>query len=125
MNRYEPDCSERNWQIFVSNAGGATYGELGAEHGISRERVRQIVESCERSMGVWRPIKKRPRRPTELVHYNLDTGAVLNGDILEPGPPRRRRAVDPMIYYVETRPGGYYEATWSSYVVYSAEAACR
>jgi hypothetical protein len=61
-----------------------------------------------------------------------DVEKVLHGDIIDPHPPRRRREIDPLIYYVEVpvtgavgQPFLNYFWTWRSYVVYPSSAVCR
>jgi DNA-directed RNA polymerase alpha subunit len=58
---------ERNVAIFIARERGRTLDDIGAEHGISKERVRSIVARQERLA------KRQAIRGTERDRYVVDT----------------------------------------------------
>lgn len=48
------DHTERNRSIYESRKNGETYAKISRDHGVSRERVKQILDSQERRESVRR-----------------------------------------------------------------------
>lgn len=67
--------TERDAGIFRAALSGVTYAELGARHGVSRERIRQIIESTRRAVA--RLCPGAPPPPCGVVELRENTGKWL------------------------------------------------
>src|SRR6266849_6559827 len=66
--------SDRNWQIIERRRSGESFGAIGSALGISRERVREIVEREERREQRARELEEAARLPSSQIRFSCRRG---------------------------------------------------
>ncbi len=75
---FSPEMRERNWNIYNMRVlENRTLEHIGQKHGLSRERVRQIVERGRRMMKVRKWIRGENRKMAEAAVGSLELNTRL------------------------------------------------